>query len=455
MYLVMDLVVNHSSDQHDCFEASRRRAEPYDEYYVWREGREGGPPNNWEAIFGGSAWTYDEERGEYYLSVFSDSQPDLNWRNPRLRAEVHDVMRFWLDRGVDGFRMDVVNFISKTEGLPDGDPSGNVVGAEHFINGPNVATHLGEIDEEVLVDYDAMTVGEMPGVTIEAARAYLEAGLDMVFHFDHVDLGVGKSGTWTLPDLELRELKEVLSEWQVELGDYWSAPYLGNHDQPRPVSRFGDERFREESATLLGTLLLTLRGTPFVYQGDELGMTNYPFETPEEFRDIETRQYVQEALRGEERTFEDIAPAVSFWSRDNARTPMQWSDDPNAGFTTGEPWLAVNPNYETVNARSQRRDPESVWHYYRRAIALRKGHPGLVAGDFEQLAPDHPTVFAYHRDAGRYLVVCNFSTEAASIDLPWDWADADRLLGNYSGGADGPALSLRPYEARVYGMDGD
>ncbi|WP_254535633.1 glycoside hydrolase family 13 protein [Halomarina litorea] len=456
MRLVMDLVVNHTSDQHEWFEASRRGEEPYDDYYIWREGHDGGPPNNWEAVFGGSAWSYDETRGEYYLSVFSSSQPDLNWANSRVRKEVHDVVRWWLDRGVDGFRMDVVNFISKTPGLPDGDPDGNVVGSEHFIDGPEVTAYLRELHDAVLSEYDAMTVGEMPGVSVEAARAYLEAGLDMVFHFDHVNVGVGKSGIWDVPEWELPELKSVIDEWQSGLEEYWNAPYLGNHDQPRAVSRFGDESFREESATALATLLLTLRGTPFVYQGDELGMTNYPFGTPEEFRDIETRQYVQEALSGGERTFEDIAPAVRFWSRDNARTPMQWTDGSNAGFTTGDPWLPVNPNHETVNAEAERADPESVWHYYRRAIALRKAHPGLAAGDFDHLIPDHPSVFAYRRDGGRYLVACNLSAEPATVDLPWTWEGADRLIGNYPADDEGgPTLALRPYEARVYGAGVD
>ncbi|QLG29261.1 alpha-glucosidase [Halorarum halophilum] len=461
--LVMDLVVNHTSDEHTWFQQSRREVDPYTDYYIWREGESGDPPNNWESLFGGSAWTYDEVRGEYYLHLFDEKQPDLDWRNPAVREDVYEMMRWWLDRDVDGFRMDVVNLLSKTEGFPDGDAGSVVTGSEHFINGPRMHEYLREMDERVLSNYDdIVTVGEMPGVSVDGAREYVSDGpLDMVFHFEHMRLDAGEGDAWDFRDWELSDLKETFTRWQTGLAeDGWNALYLNNHDQPRMVSRFGDEEYRVTSAKLLGTLLHTLRGTPFVYQGEEIGMTNVPFESAGQFADVETLRYVERMLeRDDVEGFADISEAVRYGSRDNARTPMQWSDEPNGGFTTGEPWLAVNPNYPEVNVEDARADPNSVWHYYRRLADLREEHDVLVYGRYDLVAPEHPQIYSYLRSLGdeRALVVLNFFGDEPRFDLPEsiEYGEADLLLANYDVERPAPpdAFDLRPYEARVYRLD--
>ncbi|QLG63596.1 glycoside hydrolase family 13 protein [Halorarum salinum] len=473
MRLVMDLVVNHTSDEHEWFEKSRREVDPYTDYYIWREGDpeagSGDPydpdalPNNWDSLFGGPAWTYDERRGEYYLHLFDGKQPDLNWRNPAVREDVYGIMRWWLDRDIDGFRMDVINFISKADGLPDGDPSAVVTGSEHFINGPHACEYLREMDERVLSEYDVVTVGEMPGISVEDAREYVgrDGPLDMAFHFEHMRLDEGPDDPWNFRDWSLDDFRETFTRWQTGLaGEGWNALYLNNHDQPRMVSRFGDEAYRVESATMLATFLHTLRGSPFVYQGEEIGMTNVPFESAGKFVDVETLRYVERMLeRDDVENFEDIGDAVRYGSRDNARTPMQWSDAPNAGFTDREPWLTVNPNYTEVNVESARADPDSVWHYYRRLIDLRHDAPVLVYGDYEPLLPDHPEIYAYRRtleDVGA-LVVLNFFDGEPRFDLPGSVAydGAELLISNYEverpEGPDG--FDLRPYEARVYRLE--
>ncbi|WP_313691599.1 glycoside hydrolase family 13 protein [Halorarum halobium] len=473
--LIMDLVVNHTSDEHEWFEKSRREVDPYTDYYVWREGDRASlgngvdpddpaaMPNNWESLFGGPAWTYDEVRGEYYLHLFDGKQPDLNWRNPAVRGDVYDLMRWWLDRDVDGFRMDVINFLSKADGLPDGHEGAVVTGSEHFINGPHIHEYLGEMHEEVLSEYDVVTVGEMPGIAVEDAREYVgrDGPLDMVFHFEHMRLDAGEGGDWDFRDWDLAELKETFTRWQRGLAeDGWNALYLNNHDQPRMVSRFGDEDYRVRSATMLATFLHTLRGTPFVYQGEEIGMTNVPFESVGKFIDVETLRYVERMLeRDDVENFADIGEAVRYGSRDNARTPMQWSPADNAGFTTGEPWLAVNPNYPEVNVAEARADPDSLWHYYRRVIDLRHDNDVLVYGDYDLLLPDDPELYAYLRTLGeeRALVVLNFTDGEPAFELPdgIEYDAADLLLANYE--VEGPTrpdrFDLRPYEARVYALE--
>jgi len=463
MKLIMDLVVNHTSDEHAWFVEARENPDSeYRDYYVWRPGEEDEngdpvPPNNWESGFGGSAWEYDEASGEYYLHLFDVHQPDLDWENPTVREEIYDMMRWWLDKGIDGFRMDVVNMISKPQTFPDDDPDRGWVGMGHVADGPRLDEFLGEMSDETFDRYDTMAVAEMPEATLEQARRLtgLDGPLDMVLHFEHVTLDYDEDdGWWTVREVPLTELKAVITRWQTGLDDGWNAVYLGNHDQPRIVSRFGDEEaYRYESATLLATLLLTLRGTPFLFQGDEIGMSNYPFDSLEEMADAQTLGNVETAIEeGRIEGFEEVKDLVRYRSRDNARTPMQWDDSEHAGFTTGDPWLPVNPNYESVNVERARADPDSIFHYYRTLVDLRHEQETLVYGDYDLLVPDHERVFAYTRTLGddRWVVVLNVADEATRIDLP-AVDGADLVVGNYDDDrpADG-TLDLRPYEARVY-----
>ncbi|MFB6152359.1 MAG: alpha-glucosidase [Haloarculaceae archaeon] len=456
--IVMDLVVNHTSDEHEWFRRSRRGEEPYDDYYIWRDGDPDEPPNDWESVFGGPAWSYDEKRGAWYLHLFDEKQPDLNWRNPAVREEVFDLVDWWLDEGIDGFRMDVINLISKTEGLPDAGPDGD--GGEYFVNGPNVHDYIGEMVEESLDDERILTVGETPGVTVEDALEYAGPdgdGLSMVFQFEHVNFD-HEDGKWDAGDWALPEFKEVIARWQTGLAeDGWNSVYLNNHDQPRMVSRFGDDgEYRRKSAKLLATFTHTLHGTPFVYQGEEIGMTNAPFESPDRLRDVEALNYVEEAIEeGDADSYADVRDDVEAMARDNARTPMQWSDDDHAGFTGGEPWIRVNPNYEEVNVEAARADPDSVWHYYRELIDLRHDRDLLVYGDFELLYPDHPSLFAYQRRHGdeRALVVLNWSGEPTTFEAPEGvTVDGLELAIANDDVPDVPreSFELGPWEARVY-----
>ena len=461
--LIMDLAVNHTSDEHDWFERSRDPDSDYHDWYHWVEGSPDEPPNDWESFFGGSAWTYDEAVGKWYLHLFDEKQPDLNWRTPDVRQAIYEVVEWWLERGIDGFRLDVINLISKPEGYPDGEQKDVVVrGADRFVNGPRLNEYLEGLF--AIVDrYDVMTVGEMVDLDLEQAPEFVGphgTGMNMAFNFDHMRLDQYAEGRWNHREWTLSEFREIIGEWQRELhGQGWNSVFLGNHDQPRLVSRFGDDEvFHDESAKLLATLLLTLRGTPFVYQGDELGMTNYPWESLEEVEDVDTLRNVRVAR--EAGRFEDEVEAlelVRHRTRDNARTPMQWSDEPNAGFTTGDPWLPVNPNYPEVNVEDAREDADSVWHYYRDLIDLRDDHDVLVYGEYEDLRADHERVWTYERTLGeeRAMVVLNFADELLDLDptavgLP---RDEEYLLGNYLVGnyprTDEPR-NLYPYEARVY-----
>ncbi|MDS0258619.1 alpha-glucosidase [Haloarcula sp. S1CR25-12] len=464
MKLVMDLVVNHTSVDHDWFQRSRARDPEYEDYYIWREGDGDGPPNNWESFFGGSAWEYDEKRGEYYLHLYDTSQPDLNWRNPAVRQDIFDTIEWWLEKGIDGFRMDVINLLSKAPGLPDGDPDGEWVGSEHFVDGPEMLPYLEALDEQVLSNYDILTVGEMPQLTVETARRYAgeDGPLDMAFHFQHTKLDYDGGERWAVGDWELPELKEITRRWHRGLDDDgWNALYWENHDQPRVVSRYGDpENYRHESATLLGTFMLTRSGTPYVYQGQELGMTNADWESMESLQDVDAQNHARKLLdSGDHDEFDDIADVVGYRSRDNARTPMQWSDDENAGFTDGEPWLSVNANYETVNAAADGGD--SVTEYYRSLIDLRDQYDSFVYGRYDDLHPDHERLYAYTQtldDAdGRVheqmLSVLNFSETTATVDLPTTVDGASLLLSNYDRDAVAPTTDHEPYEARVFQLE--
>jgi oligo-1,6-glucosidase len=473
MRLVMDLVVNHTSDEHPWFVESRSGPDsPKRDWYWWRPARPdqdgtAGPPTNWESFFSGSAWELDPASGEYYLHLFSRKQPDLNWENPQVRAAVHEMMRWWLDRGVDGFRMDVINLLSKVVG-PDGElPDGPVregyaygSGFASYNCGPRIHEFLAEMHREV---FDArpgtfLTVGEMPGVTLEEAQLFTDPArreVDMVFQFEHVGLDQGAT-KWDLRPLDLRELKASFGRWQVGLAERgWNSLYWNNHDQPRAVSRFGSDapEHRVAAAKLLATVLHLHRGTPYVYQGEELGMTNTAFADLGAFRDIESINFAAFA-RAAGLDESVTLTALRAMSRDNARTPVQWDAEPNAGFTTGTPWIPVNPNHREINAADQWADPGSVLHHYRALIALRHAEPAVVHGDFTMLVPDHPTVYAFTRrlDAVELLVLANFSDDPVDVPVPdaggWDAAE---LLSTSV--PDAPATPgsapLRGWEARL------
>ena len=468
--LMMDLVVNHTSDEHEWFRQARSsRDNPYHDYYIWHEPVDGREPTNWESVFSGSAWTFNEATGEYYLHLFSPKQPDLNWENPKVRAEVYDLMHFWFKKGVRGFRMDVINLISKPW-LADGTlPDAPVVQNGFFQpaidmvkHGPRFMDFMREMRREVLDHYDSITVGEAPCATVQEARdiTHPETGaLDMVFQFEHMDLdSQSGKGKWALKALQLTDLKASLSRWQSGLhGQGWNSLYWNNHDQPRIVSRFGDDSpaYRERSAKMLATCLHLMQGTPYVYQGEELGMTNVAWPTIDHYQDIETRNMYRVATQERGQSPARVMRSIHAKGRDNARTPMQWSAQAQGGFTSGTPWLAVNDNHTHINAEAALADPQSVFHHYRQLIALRKQHPVLVRGRYELLLPDHPHVFAYLRDDGihRVLVLCNFSGQAQDLpcsDLPV-LKGAFALIGNLPEESwQASRDRLLPWEARAY-----
>ena len=454
--IVMDLVVNHTSDEHAWFIESRSsRDNPHRDYYIWKEPKDGKEPNNWGAWFGGSAWELDEHTGMYYLHCFSRKQPDLNWENPKVRDEVFDMMNWWCEKGIDGFRMDVISMISKDPSFPDGPVEDGLYGslAPYVCNGPHVHEYLQEMNRRVLSHYDLLTVGEAAGVTIEEAQKYANndgTELGMVFQFEHVELVKGPIGKWSDQKPKLRDFRRVMNKWQYELeGKAWNSLFLDNHDQPRVVSRFANdsEQYRVVSAKMIATCLHMLKGTPYVYQGEELGMTNAYFDRLEDYRDIESinafHQYVDSGLV----TAEDMMRYLKEISRDNARTPMQWDDSRNAGFTTGTPWINVNPNYPKINAQAAVADPDSVFHYYQELIRLRHTLPVIVYGRFEGLLEDSETIYAYRRllDGQVLTVACNFTDQEQACDLCEDPA-ARELISNYKTHKTG---TLQPYEARV------
>ena len=456
--IVMDLVVNHTSDEHRWFIESRKgKDNPYSDYYIWRD-----KPNNWGSCFSGSAWQYDEGREQYYLHLFSKKQPDLNWDNEKVRDEVLSMMDWWCKKGIDGFRMDVISMISKVPGLPDGPKEERALYGDfnpYANHGPNVHRYLKEMNERVLSHYSLLTVGETPSVTVEEAAHYTGANeheLNMVFEFEHVDLG--NEGTkWNTRRVQLTDLKKVFKKWQTGLHDLgWNSLYLDNHDQPRCVSRFGNDtpRFRVRSAKMLGTCLHMMEGTPYIYQGEELGMTNYPFREMSQFRDIETINAYEELVnQSGTREPEELMECFRYKSRDNARTPMQWDDSAYAGFSAVEPWIGVNPNYTEVNAKANLEDPDSVFHYYQKLIALRKEHAVIVHGDFRLLMEDSEAVFAYRRSykVEELYVYCNFTDEDQEVEIPSKEAGKEEciLISNYRRERIGNRAVLQPYEAVV------
>ena len=467
MRLIIDLVVNHTSDEHRWFVESRKSTtNPYRDYYIWRPGKPDAsapnglaPPNNYPSYFSGSAWQYDAETKQFYLHLFAVKQPDLNWDNPKVRQEVYGLMRFWLDKGVDGFRMDVIPLISKQPGLPDLTPEQMKDPSRLWANGPRRDEYLQEMNREVLSKYDDMSVGEAIGITLAEEPKIVgqeRHELNMVFNFDAIRVNRGSGyteRTWRLP-----EMKAIYDNHAVVLGKTsWDTVFLSNHDNPRLVSNFGDDspEYRAASAKLLETMLLTLRGTTFLYQGDELGMTNYPFTRLDQFNDIEVKNaYKARVVSGQMSEAQFVAESHRF-GRDNSRTPMQWSGAAEGGFTTGTtPWLAVNPNYTTINAATEERDPNSVLHYTQRAIALRHAHRALVYGDYKDLDPEHAQVFAYTRSLGeeRFLVVLNFSKEPVVYTLPGQVRAGSLVLANLpeTWEAGTAELHLKAWDARVY-----
>ncbi|MGI8314144.1 glycoside hydrolase family 13 protein [Halobacillus mangrovi] len=466
--IVMDLVVNHTSDEHAWFvESKSSKDNPKRDYYIWKEGKNGQPPTNWESAFSGSTWRYDEATEEYFLHIFSKKQPDLNWENEDVREDLYGMMKWWLDKGIDGFRMDVINFISKDPEYPDGlihEGKKYGDGSPYFMNGPRIHEFLHEMNREVLSNYDVMTVGEMPGVTPEEGKLYTAEHRDelqMVFHFEHMDVDGGELGKWSLNGWKLTDLKRILSKWQYELEEEgWNSLYWNNHDQPRVVSRFGnDQEYRKKSAKMLGTCLHMMKGTPYIFQGEELGMTNVAFETIDQYEDLESLNMYEERVNDFGDSVKDVMERIHHKGRDNARTPMQWSAEENGGFTTGTPWLGVNPNYKSINAEEALADPDSVFYYYQKLIKLRKSKDLVVHGKFDLLLEDSEEVFAYTRSYGNevLLVLCNFTGKEQKVLLgDFHQESGEVVLTNREGTITDPSslakVSLEPYEATVYSL---
>lgn len=461
--IMMDLVVNHTSDEHKWFiESKKSKDNPYHDYYMWADpDKNGNPPNRWESCFSGSAWEYVESVGQFYLHSFSKKQPDLNWDNPKVREEVFKMMTWWCDKGIDGFRMDVISMISKYPGLPDGPENGNGYTGNTSCDGPNIHKYLREMNEKVLSKYSLITVGECPGVNAEQAKKYANidgSELDMIFQFEHVSGSALKPchhGKWDGEAMTMPELRANFTKWQKDLeGCAWNSLFLSNHDQPRCVSRFGNdsEQYRELSAKMLATMTHFQKGTPYVYQGEELGMTNAYMENIADYRDIESLNAYKELTTKENIPAKTVMGYIKAVGRDNARTPMQWDASENGGFTSGTPWLQVNKNYKTINAAAQVNDPDSVFAYYKKLIALRHTNEVMVNGVYDVLIPDHPQIYAYTRTLGdkQLLVLCNDSEKEVGVPAEIEEKIAGAqgiLIQNYK---DVKAGVLRPYEAVVY-----
>ena len=452
--LIMDLVVNHSSDEHHWFQqAKKSKDNPYHDYYIWRGNNPNEKPNNWQSVFNGSVWKWNEATQEHFLHLYTQKQPDLNWENPKVRKEVYAIVDFWLAKGVDGLRMDVISLISKRlafEDVPNEMPFIDVM-EKVYANGPRVHEFLKEMNREVLSNYDIVTVGEGPGVNLVHGPRYVSARekeLNMVFHFDHLTIDFGPDGKYDPVPLDFVRFKAIFRKWDEALAnDGWNSIFLGNHDFSRIVSRFGNDGvYREQSAKLLVTLLMTLRGTPYVYQGDEIGMTNVAHSSIECYDDVETRN-AWKAAEAAGKDMNKFLKAVHWQSRDNARTPMQWNASENAGFTTGKPWIPVNKNYPTINVETAEKEANSILHYYRKMIAFRKANTTLVYGDFDDLLPEHPQLYCYRRwdKEANFLLVHNFSDTPTSWEKPS--GNYEFVFGNYSN--EKQAL-LAPWESRIY-----
>ena len=460
--IVMDLVVNHTSDEHPWFIESRSsKNNPKRDFYIWRDAKpDGTPPTNWGSCFSGSAWEFDEKTNQYYLHFFSKKQPDLNWDNPKVRDAVFDMMSWWCDKGIDGFRMDVISMISKPDIYQDSPTHGGLYGDSSITcNGPRVHEYLREMRQRVLSKYNLMTVGETAGVNLEEAKKYANANgteLNMVFQFEHVDLDSGADGKWSKNPMSLIALKSNLSKWQNGLdGVAWNSLFFCNHDQPRVVSRLGDNS--PVSAKAIATMLHMMQGTPYIYQGEELGMTNCPFGAIENYRDIETLNAYRELTESKQREPEELLSCIAYKSRDNARTPMQWDNSPNAGFTSGTPWIMTNPNYKTINAAAQINNPDSVFSYYQKLIALRHESDWkniIIYGHYDLLSPDDPDIFAYTRelDGRKLLIICNFTAKSRRYTIPEEikWQNYKSVISNINNNTLARELNLNPWEADVW-----
>lgn len=458
--IIMDLVVNHTSDEHPWFiESKKSKENAYRDYYIWREGKDGNPPNNWGSWFGGSAWKYDETTDMYFLHIFSQKQPDLNWENPKVRDEVFDMMNWWLEKGIDGFRMDVISLISKVPGLPDGEVTDGLYGdlAPFCMHGPRVHEFLKDMNKRILSKYDIMTVGEATGVSLKEAPDY--AGYDRnelntVFQFEHVESSNGIYGKWTDKRFQLRTLKDIFTKWEKGMeGKAWNCLFWSNHDQPRAVTRFGNDskEYREVSAKMIATCLHMMQGTPYIYQGEELGMTNAYFDELKDYRDIETFQAYDKMVNKQGQSHEKAMSFIKCIGRDNARTPMQWNNESNAGFTTGTPWININKNYVEINAKNQIQDMDSIYNYYKKLIRLRHEKEIIVYGTYDLILPDNEDIFAYTRTMGQeiLLILCNFTEKTLSYELPEELKTVSKtiLINNYLEETEG---RLKPYQAKVY-----
>ncbi len=454
--IIMDLVVNHTSDQHNWFkEAKKSKLNPYHDYYIWKDGKINEFPNNWRSVFGGRVWEWNNKTEEFFLHLYTKNQPDLNWENPKVRKEIYSIIDFWLSKGIDGFRMDVISLISKRlafKNTPDNMSFKDVM-EKFYANGPRVHEFLKEMNREVLSKYDIVTVGEGPGINLKNGLNYVaenEKELNMIFHFDHLTIDFGPKGKYDPIPLNFIRFKEIFTKWDNLLANNgWNSIFLGNHDFSRIVSRFGnDKEYRVESAKLLITLIMTLRGTPYIYQGDEIGMTNVSYPSIDFYNDIETLNAWKEAsINGE--NMSEFLNAVHLQSRDNSRTPMQWNLKRNSGFTIGDPWIPVNKNYKNINVSSQLKDSNSILNYYKRIISFRKLNATLVYGNYKDLEPNHPYLFVYKRwdENNEFLIIHNFSEKYLGLEKKIT-LNYNLVILNYENVKN--QNKIRPWETRVY-----
>lgn len=457
MRLIMDLVINHTSTEHEWFKQSASSKDnEYRDFYVWKDGVGGKEPNNWQSKFGGSAWGYDEKTDQYYLHLFDETQADLNWENEKVRKKLYEMIGFWAEKGIDGFRLDVINLISKNQEFPNDDVGD---GRKFYTDGPRIHEFLQEMNEAVLAPHQLMTVGEMSSTTLDSCILYTQEDrkeLDMTFQFHHLKVDYANGQKWTKAPFNFIELKEILSHWQVGMheGGGWNALFWCNHDQPRIVSRLGDDgKYRTESAKMLATTIHMMNGTPYIYQGEEIGMTNHNFESIDDYRDVESLNAYQ-LMQREGKSEQEVMEILQQKSRDNARTPMQWSADNQAGFTEGTPWIPVITNYEEINAEKAMKDSNSIFSHYQDLIALRKKYDIIVYGDYQLLLGDHQNVFAYTRNWKNetILVVNNFYAEEVTVNFNLEKSDDVRVvLSNYPDSTTTiENITLRPYESVVY-----